>query len=45
MKTIWRIPYERAPVDPSWLVKAHAGRKLDNLESEEWYRHIHDKGH
>lgn len=34
MKTYLRIPYERAPEDPSWLMKAHAGRKLDPIEAE-----------
>jgi hypothetical protein len=39
MKTIWRIPYQRAPVDPSWLLKKKAGRKLDPIEVEEYFRY------
>ena len=45
MKTVMRIPWKRAPEDPSWLTKAHAGRKMDAIEVEEWYRHLHNRNH
>lgn len=38
MKTFLKIPFERAPEDPSWLVKKKAGRKLNPLEAEEYYK-------
>lgn len=37
MMTFLRIPFERAPEDPSWLTKKKAGRKLDPIEAEEYY--------
>lgn len=39
MKTYLKIPFERAPEDPVWLSKAHAGRKLDPIEVEEFMEH------
>jgi len=38
MMTFLRIPFERAPEDPSWLTKKKAGRKLDPIEAEEYYK-------
>lgn len=38
MKTYLKIPFERAPEDPSWLTKKKAGRKLDPLEAEEYFK-------
>lgn len=38
MKTYLRIPFERAPEDPSWLTKKKAGRKLNPIEAEEYYK-------
>lgn len=38
-----RIPYQRAPEDPSWLLKAKAGRKLDALEAEEYFHYKFDR--
>jgi hypothetical protein len=34
MKTYLKIPYELAPNDPDWLLKAHSRKKLDPLEAE-----------
>lgn len=45
MKTFMRIPYQRAPEDPSWLLKKKAGRKLDPIEVEEYYRYQFDQSH
>ena len=45
MKTYLRIPYQRAPEDPSWLSKAHAGRKLDPIELEEYLHFKYEKEH
>jgi len=38
MMTFLKIPFERAPEDPSWLTKKKAGRKLDPIEAEEYYK-------
>jgi hypothetical protein len=43
MKTELLIPYEMPPKDPSWLIKKHANKKLDPLESEEYYKFLFDK--
>lgn len=45
MRTVMRIPWKRAPDDPSWLTKAHAGKKLDAIEVEQWYRHKYNREH
>jgi len=45
MKTIWKIPYKRAPVDPEWLMKFHSGRKMDPIEIEEYYRHKYEENY
>jgi hypothetical protein len=37
MRTFVRIPYERAPEDPSWMTKKKAGKKLDPMEAEEYF--------
>jgi hypothetical protein len=37
MKTLVLIPFEPAPKEPDWLIKKHAGKKLDALEMEEYY--------
>lgn len=36
MKTVVLIPTEPAPKDPSWMIKRHAGRKLDPMELAEY---------
>jgi len=41
MKTIVLIPTERAPEDPSWLLKRHANRKLSSEESLQYYEHLY----
>jgi hypothetical protein len=33
MKTFMRIPYSRAPEDPSWMSKVRAGRKMNPIEA------------
>lgn len=42
MYTIVRIPTEPAIEDPKWLLKKHAGKKLDSLEAEEYYKYLFD---
>ena len=37
MKTNLLIPFEPAPEDPVWLVKAQAGKRLDPIEAEEYF--------
>jgi|TARA_B110000305_G_C18907244_1_gene389069 hypothetical protein len=37
MRTIMRIPFERAPEAPNWMSKKKAGRRLDPVEAEEYY--------
>lgn len=32
-----RIPFSRAPEDPTWMSKKKAGRKLDPVEAEEYF--------
>eukprot|EP00347_Sterkiella_histriomuscorum_P004491 403360262 len=43
MRTLVLIPYEPAPQDPDWLVKKHANKKLDPLETEQYYKFIQDQ--
>lgn len=43
MKTIVLIPTHPAPVDPTWLTKRHAGRKLNALEAQEYYKDVFDR--
>ena len=45
MKTILRIPFKPAKEDPSWLLKAHSGRKMDAIEVEEYMLYMHEKEH
>lgn len=45
MKTFMRIPYKRAPEDPSWMIKSKAGRRLDPIEVEELHRWKFDTSH
>ena len=45
MKTYLKIPYQRAPEDPSWLQKAHSGRKMDPIELEEYLLYKFDLEH
>ena len=45
MKTYLKIPYQRAPEDPSWLQKAHSGRKMDPIELEEYLLYKFDLDH
>lgn len=44
MKTVLLIPHTPAPADPDWLLKGHAGKKLDPLEAEWFYfwKHCQD---
>jgi hypothetical protein len=43
MKTFLRIPFERAPESPSWMIKKKAGRKLDPVEAECYYKWKYEK--
>lgn len=36
------IPIQPAPKDPKWMIKKHAGKKLDPLEIEEYLKFKHD---
>ena len=45
MKTIVKIPFEKAPADPEWLIKKHAGHKLNALEMEQYRRYAFDEEH
>jgi hypothetical protein len=45
MKTVLRIPFEPAPVDPSWLLKGHSGRKMDALEVEHFMAYQFERDH
>ena len=37
MKTVLRIATQRAPEDPTWMVKKKAGKKLNPLEADEYF--------
>jgi hypothetical protein len=39
------IPFEAAPKDPEWLLKAYAKEKLNALEMEEYLRYSFEKEH
>ena len=43
MKTFLRIPHKPAPEAPSWMYKKKAGRKLDPIEAEEYYKWKSDR--
>jgi len=43
MKTYVKIPIEPAPKDPSWIVKKHSHKKMNPIESEEYYKHLFDE--
>ena len=43
MRTIVNIPTEPAPADPIWLVKKHAGKKLNSEELLEYNSFIFNK--
>lgn len=43
MKTEVKIPIVPAKSDPTWLLKKHAGKKLDPIETEEYYSHQFQK--
>ncbi len=45
MKTYVKIPFEPAPRDPSWLLKKYSGKKMNPLESEEYFKHIFEEDH
>ena len=45
MKTIWLIPYKRAPADPEFLMKSKSGRKMDPIEIEEYYHYLFERNH
>ena len=38
MKTVMKIAFERAPEAPSWMSKKKAGRKLNPMEAEEYFK-------
>ena len=37
-----RIPFQRAPEAPSWMSKKKAGRKLDPIEAEEYFKYKYE---
>jgi hypothetical protein len=43
MKTYMRIANERAPEAPSWMSKKKAGRKLNPMEAEEYFKDKFEK--
>ena len=43
MFTNVKIPIEPAPKDPKWIIKKHAGKKLDPIELEEYFHYKHDQ--
>ena len=43
MKTILLIPVVPAKEDPSWMIKKHAGKKLDPIEAEEYYNYLYEE--
>lgn len=43
MKTIVKIPFERAPEDPSWIIKRKSGKVLTSDESQEYYKFEFEK--
>ena len=45
MKTIMKIPFQRAPVGPSWLTKKKAGRKLNPIEANQWLKAKFEEEH
>lgn len=38
-----RIAYERAPEAPTWMSKKKAGRKLNPMEAEEYFKYKFDQ--
>ena len=45
MKTKLKIPFEPAPLDPSWLLKAHSGRRMDAIEVEQYMAYAYELEH
>lgn len=45
MKSYVKIPFEPAPRDPSWLLKKYSKRKMNPLESEEYFKHLFEEDH
>ena len=43
MFTVMKIPTQRAPEDPSWVVKKKSGRRLDPVEYEEYFKNKYDE--
>ena len=41
MFTVVRIPYSRAPEDPTWMAKVRTGRKLNPLEANMYYEKLY----
>ena len=33
-----KIPFSKAPEDPSWMTKKKAGRKLNPIEANQWLK-------
>jgi len=34
-----KIPFEKPPEDPSWMIKKRSGKKLNPLEAEEYFKY------
>jgi hypothetical protein len=45
MKTFMRIATERAPEDPTWMVKKKAGKKLNPIEADEYFAYKFEQDH
>lgn len=43
MMTILRIPFARAPEDPTWMSKVRAGKKLNPIEANMYYKSIFEE--
>jgi hypothetical protein len=42
MKTEVLIPFEPATPDPDWLIKKHAGKRLDAVEHELYHEWLYE---
>jgi hypothetical protein len=45
MRTLVKIPQEKAPEDPEWLLKKHERKRLNPLEAEEYYKYLYERDH
>lgn len=43
MRTEVKIPVTPAPTDPDWMIRKHAGKKLNVREIDEYYKWKFDK--